>query len=123
MIAIATLVNVFQGLTRLRGRGFGPGFSLVSGLYCHLADRRVLKQIARLSPHLMRDMGFDAEEVRAAAGGEMRVSEPFRRRLARKQLESSEAAPPERQKAETGTDGAAAIVREPRLETTGGACC
>ena len=54
------------------------------GVAAAVTNRYALFQLSRLSPHLLRDMGFDPDDIAAVRNGELRPAEPFRRRLQRR---------------------------------------
>ena len=122
MIAFATIMSAVNRMAGLRSRSTGSAFRLTTRIYNHVAERRLLKKLSRHSPHLMRDMGFDPEEIVAAANGEMAVSEPFRLRLIRKQAEAAESATVG-EDVPTITHNASSVPAVPRLETASTECC
>ena len=122
MIVLATIMRVVQNLANLRSRAPGAGV-LASHAYRYFADRHTLRKLARMSPHMIRDMGFDPDEVWAVANGEMRVSELFKLRLIRRQQEAEEANPGTTALPEKDHGRAPETATMPRYEPVGGECC
>ena len=123
MIFVTMFVNAFRGLTERGINSPAPGRGLVNGFHRHFTERRVLARLARMSPHLMRDMGFDPEDIRAAADGEMRASEPFRRRLTRRRQEAGATPPAIPDAPAAGRQRPQAVAPTQRLEAAGRGEC
>jgi uncharacterized protein YjiS (DUF1127 family) len=54
---------------RYHGEGTGAIAAALSGFVRHHRERRAIARLGRLSPHLIRDMGFDPAAVYGALHG------------------------------------------------------
>ena len=93
-----------------------------------IANRYALFRLSRLSPHILRDMGFDPDDIAAARNGELRPAEPFRRRLQRRAKADAELqallSPPARERPEDILPNKQADpVCLPTLAPAQDACC
>lgn len=103
MIALAPLVTFFKPLFR------------------HIAERRVLRCIARLPAHLQRDMGFDPALVAASERGDLAVGVPFRQRELEKMGQGESTLTAASPALSRSSD--VSPMMHPECETTGVTCC